>query len=245
MYDCVSCGRMASKSKSDLGRATRRRPQQQQQSKRSLHCDSNERKQAIRDMTLAGVTRFSPEIDDCRQMQTFIRLPSRRLANKPKWLSFVGVSVGLVVAVCIAVEAARYSHETSSLFANTGRFKRQEEVTTTQSPSTLVASTEVPAEGSVSTSLGPAADTEAGAGVGAATTPSPSTLDETTTSTPSTTTTTTTTERPKVKIPAVNFTEVDELFSKTLDEQQVITKWRHMDKQILEGELHKPEPNAN
>lgn len=52
-------------------------------------------------------------------------------------------------------------------------------------------------------------------------------------------TTTTSTAAParsqKPKIPPVNFTHVDALFSATFDDEQVLAKWRHMDKQITDG----------
>lgn len=57
----------------------------------------------------------------------------------------------------------------------------------------------------------------------------------TTTEEPATTTTTTTKKPEKAKIPPINFTLVDELFDAAFEEQEVIAKWKHMDKQLLEG----------
>lgn len=64
------------------------------------------------------------------------------------------------------------------------------------------------------------------------------------TTTTSTTTTTTTQAPPQtaggggsrtVKIPPVNFTLVDELFTKTLEDDEVAAKWQKMDKTLIEG----------
>lgn len=39
----------------------------------------------------------------------------------------------------------------------------------------------------------------------------------------------------KSKIPPVNFTQVNELFEAVFDDAEVVTRWRHMDKQLTDG----------
>lgn len=60
-----------------------------------------------------------------------------------------------------------------------------------------------------------------------------------TTSTPSTTTAAaaapTGNGRP-AKIPPVNFTQVNQLFDAVFEESEVVARWRHMDKQLTDGE---------
>jgi len=41
--------------------------------------------------------------------------------------------------------------------------------------------------------------------------------------------------RSRSKIPAVNFTLVDELFNAVLDESEVVGRWRQMDRQLVDG----------
>lgn len=67
--------------------------------------------------------------------------------------------------------------------------------------------------------------------------PAAATTTEATTTTTTSTTTTTAPKPEKAKIPPVNFTLVDELFDATFDEQEVVAKWKHMDKQIVEGKF--------
>lgn len=57
----------------------------------------------------------------------------------------------------------------------------------------------------------------------------------TTTQAPSTTASSEPQQPKKTKAPPVNFTLVDEIFESTLDEPEVVAKWKHMDKQIVDG----------
>lgn len=161
------------------------------------------------------------EENDCetpiRAMQSSKRLrkPPLDAARRGSALSFSLVGMVALFIISQTVLASSDGHSASHLL-----FRRQalaegesEDATATTTPASATTTTE--------SNVQPLLATE-----GTTTTPAPST----------TTAAASTGNGRPTKIPPVNFTQVNQLFDAVFEESDVVARWRHMDKQLTDGE---------
>lgn len=174
------------------------------------------------------------EAKDCKtmiqQVQTtqraMLKAPRRRRRRRaqPALFALVGVvALFILFATIPATSGQSASHllfrrQSSSSFADEANAEEVSATTTAQPTTTTTTTTD-------SIRVEPLLATE----VNAATT--------STTANPPPTSEPDAGERTKpTRVPPVNFTQVNELFEAAFDESEVVAKWRHMDKQLSDGE---------